>query len=218
MKILDYILAPIYTAFVLLSYLIFIPITLITAPLVALTAKKQYEHPMGKPIEETHSAKYLAKGASGEWEYYNSNVRFLKWWNNYEDGMWGEPSGKNSMRMRGKEHTKLSMFIWGIRNPFNWGKRTLPLFHCMVNECDIDYVGDYVVSDKVKSQSGKYFIKATHKVSKRKYYGFRWVKHCKSGKVRNFVIGYKLKPEHGDIIQPLDDADKAFTLRHPFKT
>lgn len=191
--------------------------TFFLAPFVAATAKLQTTHPMGKPIKENHSQKYISKGSSGKWDYMNSDVRFLKWWNNLEDGLLGEPSGKFSSSVKGKERSWWSIVRWTLRNPFNYGKRTLPLFHCKVNECKVEYVGDYDINDKDSTKSGWHFVKATHKKTGRKFYYVRWVKHLGDGKVRNGAIGFKLKPSHADVVQDVDDADKAFTIRFPVK-
>lgn len=218
MKLIDYSKAVLKTIGVLLTMSVFYALTYPASILLALTAKKQTKHPIGKPIEETHSDKYIAMGSSGSWEYWNSNIPFLKWWNNYEDGLLGEPSGKHSAREKGKERSLKSMIDWTIRNPFNYGKRTLPLFHCMVNDCDVSYIGDFIISDKRKDQSGWYMTKAVNKLTKRTYYGFRLVKHWKfrgKDKVSHIYIGFKIKPEHKYIMQSEDDLDKAFTFRFP---
>ena len=191
--------------------------TLFVAPVIAYTARKQVTHPLGKPIAAYHREKYINQGSSGYWEYFNSNIKCLKWWNNLEDGLLGEPSGKFSSSVQGKERTTLNMIRWTLRNPFNYGKRTIPLFHCKVNECKVEYIGDYEINDKDPTKSGWYFVKATHKETGRTYYYFRWVKHLGDGMVRNAAIGFKIKPSHGDNEQDADDADKAFTLRLPFK-
>lgn len=192
-------------------------LTFIAAPFIALTAKKQTEHQFNKPLTAEHSEKYKAQGSSGYWEYWNSNVKLLRWFNNLEDGVLGEPSGKFSSSVKGKERRFLSIIRWTLRNPYNFAKRTLPLFSCKVNECNIQYVGDYQISDKEPDLGGWYFVKATHRKTKRTYFYFRWVKHLEDGYVRQASIGFKLKPEHADIFQDLDDADKSFTLRLPFK-
>lgn len=215
MNYLDYIKATSKTVGILSVMVIFWILNFPAAFLVALTAKRQEVHPMGKDLVEPHSDKYIRQGSSGIWEYWNSNVKLLKWFNNYEDGLLREPSGKNSAAVNGKERTVWAMTGWGWRNPFNWGKRTLPLFHCMVNECDVTYVGDYRVEDKDDAYPGWYFVKAVHRVTKRSYYGARWVKHYGNGKVRQAYIGFKLKPSHKDTTQSFDDLDKAFTVRFP---
>lgn len=182
---------------------------------VAFTAKKQTYHPQGKPLEEEHSDKYKRRGSSGHWEYYNSNIKWLKWFNNYEDGLLREPSGKGSSIVKGKERSVLNMVFWIFRNPFNYGKRTLSLFHCMVNECNVVYQGRVGLNDKKPDGNGWAFTKATHRETKKNYYSFRWVKHV-GGSVMHFYIGFKVKPEHQLTVQESDDLDKAFTIRLPF--
>lgn len=213
MKLLDYPKAILSNLLVLAVYAVFWLLNYPAALLVAATAKPQSTHPLGKAVTARHSARYINEGSSGWWEYWNSNIKWLRWFNNYEDGLLREPSGKNSAAVHGKERRFWSMVLWTWRNPFNWGKRTLPLFHCMINECRVDYVGDYRISDKVADQSGWYIVKARHRKTKRTYYGARWVKHYPDDKVRQMHVGFKIKPEHRDIMQNPDDADKAFTFR-----
>lgn len=213
MKIRDYFKALFKSLFILAVYSIGLALTFPAAFLVAATAKPQNTHPLGKAVTARHSARYINEGSSGWWEYWNSNIKWLRWFNNYEDGLLREPSGKNSAAVQGKERTFWNMVLWTWRNPFNWGKRTLPLFHCMINECKVSYIGHYVISDKVADQGGWWIVKAKHRQTKRTYYGARWVKHYPDDKVRQMYIGFKIKPEHGDIVQEPDDADKAFTFR-----
>lgn len=213
MNFIDYPKALVKTLIILAAYSIAILLTIPAALLVAATARPQSTHPMGKPTEAKHSLKYIEQGSSGWWHYWNSNVKWLRWFNNYEDGLLREPSGKNSAAVNGKEYTFWNMVFWTWRNPFNWGKRTLPLFHCMVNECDVSYIGNHTLSDKVVGQGGWWIVKAKHRQTNRTYYGARWVKHYPGDKVRQLYIGFKIKPEHGDNTQTPDDADKAFTFR-----
>lgn len=213
MKLLDYPKAILSNLLVLAVYAVFWLLNYPAALLVAATAKPQSTHPLGKAVTARHSARYINEGSSGWWEYWNSNIKWLRWFNNYEDGLLREPSGKNSAAVHGKERRFWSMVLWTWRNPFNWGKRTLPLFHCMINECKVSYIGHYVISDKVASQSGWYIVKARHRKTKRAYYSARWVKHYPGNKVRQMHVGFKIKPEHRDIMQNPDDADKAFTFR-----
>ena len=217
MKKTDYIRAIVSWAMVSVLYSFGWAMTFIMAPFVALTARKQKTHPFDKPLTSKHRQRYIDEGSSGEWEYVNSNVKLLKWWNNLEDGLYGEPSGKFSASIKGKEKSLYGMIRWTLRNPFNYGKRTLPLFHCDVNNCDISYIGEYRLSDKIPTLGGWNFTKAVDRTTGRHYYYFRWVKHYPNNKVRQFSIGFKIKPEHGDIEQSLDDRDKAFTIRLPFK-
>lgn len=193
-------------------------LTYVMGIIVAATSKPQKVHPQGKKIFSKHSDKYIAEGSSGEWEYWNSNVPFVKWWNNYEDGTLGEPSGKNSARVKGKERTFLSQYLWTIRNPFNYAKRSIPLFHCKVNDCKIEYWGDFEISDKEEGQGGWHFCKATDLNTGKVYYWYRSVTPCGENKVKVAAIGFKIKPAHALVVQDDDDKDKAFTIRLPVKT
>ena len=192
--------------------------TYVMGVFVALTSKPQKVHPQGKKVFSKHSDKYIAQGSSGEWEYWNSGVSFLKWWNNYEDGTLGEPSGKHSARCGGKERSFLNQYLWTIRNPFNYAKRSLPLFHCKINNCSMEYWGDFEISDKEEGQGGWHFCKATDKLTGKVYYWYRSVRNVGNNQVRVAAIGFKVKPAHALIIQDADDEDKAFTIRLPVKT
>lgn len=203
---------------VLIPYSILAFLTIPLGLIVAATSKPQSKHPQGKPITQPHSDRYKAEGSSGNWDYRNSNIPFVKWWNNYEDGTLGEPSGKNSANRKGKERTFLSQYLWTIRNPFNWGKRTLPYFHCKVNDCTIEYWGDFEVSDKEFTQDASHFVKATNVYTGKVYYWYRSVKFVDRSTVRQTAIGFKLKPSHALTVQDVDDLDKAFTIRPPVKT
>ena len=194
---------------------------LLTFPMgvfVALTSKKQLDHPQGEPIVDIHSEKYKSQGSSGHWEYWNSPYKILKPWNNYEDGTLGEPSGKHSAREKGKERSFMSQYRWTIRNPFNYAKRSIPLFFCPVNDCKIEYWGDFEIFDNKEGGEGWHFCKATNMKTGRVYYWYRSVKSVGEGKVRVAAIGYKIAPRHGLEIQDKDDLDKAFTVRLPVKT
>jgi len=203
---------------VALPYLVMWLLTFPLGVIVAATAKPQSQHPQNKPLTSLHSDKYISEGSSGSWVYVNSNVKFVKNWNNYEDGLNGEPSGKHSARESGKEDSFLARYRWTIRNPFNWGKRTNPLYHCMVNNCTVEYWGDYDISDKDVSKSGWHLVKATDKNTGKVYYNYRSVNHLGNGQVKQGSIGYKIKPSHADQVQDDDDLDKAFTIRLPIKT
>ena len=192
--------------------------TFIMGIFVALTSTPTLVHPQGNKVFGKHSAKYIADGSSGEWAYWSSPYKILRWWNNYEDGTLGEPSGKHSARCAGKERSFWNQYSWTCRNPFNYGKRTLPLFHCKVNECDIEYWGDFELSDKEVSAGGWQFCKATHKTTGKNYYWYRSVTPVSNTEVKVAAIGFKLKPSHALSVQDADDADKAFTIRIPVKT
>jgi hypothetical protein len=184
--------------------------------LVAATSKEQTSHPQGKALTSTHSQKYVDAGSSGSWEYTNSNLKICKWWNNYEDGTLGEPSGKHSARVGGKERSFISKYSWTIRNPFNYAKRSIPIFFCPVNDCDIEYWGDFNVSDTATDGGGWHFCKATNVLTGRTYYWWRWVRVISDTKVKVAAIGFKIKPSHALSMQDKDDLDKAFTVRLPF--
>lgn len=182
------------------------------APVIAATARPQSWHPFSEPTEATHSKAYIVLGSSGRWEYWLSP--YFRDWNCLEDGALGEPSGKHSARWRGRERSFLAMLAWVFRNPYNWGKRTSPLFNCPVNECAIQHWGNTVVTDKDPVIPGWYLVRATHRVTGRVFYGYRSVRLNDDGTVRQVNLGYKLKPTHAAQLQDLDDADKAFTLRY----
>lgn len=185
---------------------------------VALTSRPMKVHPQGKPLNSFHSVKYYSEGSSGSWGYWNSPYKIFKPWNNYEDGTLGEPSGKHSARVQGKERSKWSQYLWTIRNPFNWTKRSNPKYHCLVDNCTLEYYGKYELSDKRVDQQGWQFVIATDKSTGRKYHAYRKIKILGDGFVRQTRIGMKISPSHGNKIQDEDDKDKAFTLRLPVKT
>lgn len=194
---------------------------LLTLPmgiLVAATSRKQSNHPQGKSVDSTHKNEYIRQGSSGNWEYWNSPYKILQPWNNYEDGTLGEPSGKHSARVGGKERSIWNQYLWTIRNPFNYTKRSVPLFFCPVNDCNIEYWGDFSLSDKVEGANGWHFCKAVHRETGKTWYWYRSVKSAGEGKVRVAAIGFKIKPEHALVIQDKDDEDKAFTIRLPVVT
>lgn len=208
--------------------------------LVILTAKRQPENPFGLLSPQFHRDKYLRLKSSGTWYYFMTTVPILKWFGNFEDGLYGEPSGKNSAYCKGREKTFLNMYSWLMRNPFNYAKRNTPMLACFVNECTIVYRGDETLNDKKPDGAGRHWVIATHNSPKwwhwKKYYSFRQVimlddspKFVKFYKllsklpylkesyftdvVVNISLGYKLKPEHGEVVQVEDDRDKAFTFR-----
>lgn len=193
--------------------------------------------------EADHSQKYIDAGSSGKWQYWASLKKWCAAWNNYEDGLWGEPSGKHSARCLGKEASFWNKFSWLCRNPFNQGKRTSRFFACFVNDCDIEFWGTGDVSDKDPIKGGWYLVRAVDRTTGRVYYGYRFVaanedltgwrkalvklvvalgnlfakeKKSAEGTVYNAVFGYKIKPSHKDEVQDSDDLDKAFTARVQF--
>jgi len=111
--------------------------TLFLAPLVILTAR-----PMRNQFGEfatKHKQRYIDQGASGNHVYMATPIAWLDPWNNLEDGLAGEPSGKHSARNAGQEYSFGAMYRWATRNPFNKAKRTSRFFACFVNDCDIVY-------------------------------------------------------------------------------
>lgn len=188
--------------------------------------------------EADHSPRYIAEGSSGKWVYEGVDIPVIEWWSNLEDGQRGEPSGKWSASCLGKETTFWNKYRWALRNPFNKFKRESSTLSCFVNDCVVEYWGDKEVSDKSAAGAGAYFVKATHKVTGKVYYGYRkvvildtvgwyislraliaktpWLKKYASmmdNRLYQATFGYKIKPTHADEIQDEDDLDKAFTAR-----
>lgn len=203
---------------VIIPYSIGWALTFIMGLLVAATSKKQTAHPQGKALLAKHEPGYIEAGSSGNWEYRNSNWKICKWWNNLEDGTLGEPSGKHSARCGGKERSFWNQYLWTIRNPFNYAKRTIPLFYCPIDDCEIEYWGHFDVTDKEYGEDKWHFCKATNTKTGRVYYWYRSVKFVSPTKVRQASIGFKFKPAHAYVVQDADDKDKAFTVRLPVIT
>jgi len=205
-------------------------------PLMILTAKYG-KNEFGEDTVK-HSQKYIDLGSSGVWRYLYNDLPILKWWSNKEDGLLGEPSGKHSARVKGKEETFWNKYMWTIRNPFNYLKRSTRFFACFVNDCVIEYWGDKEVSDKTEGGDGSYLIKATDKNTGKVYYGYRKLVHYDTfgwymklkdlfnrvsflqkyapmldNKIYHATFGFKVKPTHADEVQDEDDLDKAFTFR-----
>jgi hypothetical protein len=196
-----------------ISVMLFAVIAGLFMCLLACATYKKMKNAFGE-IEQEHSEKYKALGSSGKWEYWASNIPFIRLWSNYEDGDLGEPSGKQSVRCKGKERTFWNRYKWNaLRNPFNMGKRTIPFFHCLVDDCDIEWYGDKYVSDKNVDTSGWQFVIATHRKTGKKYYGYYEVKVLDDNHVSVKKYGFKIKPSHADEVQDADDKDKAFTFR-----
>lgn len=213
-------------------------LTFILAPLVIWTSKKTTNQ-FGE-VSEQHSPKYIEQGSSGMWYYVATAVKWLAPWNNLEDGLYGEPSGKHSARVGGKEASFKNMYAWLIRNPFNQGKRLSRFFSCYVDDCIIEYWGQQELSDKDDLKTGWYWVKATDQITGKTYYGFRHVesnhpntrplfakiaikiaslfnnKRDYSNTVYNAVFGFKIQPRHALEVQGDDDKDKAFTARVQF--
>ncbi len=197
---------------VLAVYIWFVLLGLFVVPFVILLSK-----PMTNFVGERkqkHSSKYLSQGSSGEWEYIGTDIPVLKWWANLEDGNLGEPSGKHSARWAGKERSFLAQYNWlALRNPVNYLKRTWGFLHCPVDDCVVEYIGDYHVSDRGNA-FGEQFVWATHKDTGKKYYGYYSVKDLGNGKGKVKRYGFKVRPSHANETQDADDKDKAFTMRY----
>lgn len=89
LKLLQAVVSWLWVGFV---YALALLVTPLVSVVIVLTARKQDSHPLGEPTSVCHSQKYVVDGSSGVWEYWNSP--YFKWWNNYEDGLLGEPSGR----------------------------------------------------------------------------------------------------------------------------
>lgn len=225
------IMAPVMYLGVLITYFV--------SPLVILTAKP-LPQPQGKPSTSNHSNQYVAMGSSGKWQYLMTDVPVLRWFGNLEDGLLGEPSGKYSASVNGKERKFINKLMWVWRNPFNYAKRNSKLLACYVNDCTVTYKGDYDVNDKVRYGGGSFFVMAKRNnwemFTWPVYYGYRkvfvWddvyiyskltkfiskvfgIKHSVfRDRVCNITFGYKIKPSHRDHVQDNDDLDKALTFR-----
>lgn len=225
---------------VLIAYAPCWALTFILGPFVVLTAKRT-TNVFGETSQK-HDDDYIAEGSSGMWYYVATAVKWLAPWNNLEDGLNGEPSGKHSSRVNGKEESFWARYQWLIRNPFNQGKRLSRFFACYVEDCDIEYWGSEFVTDKAPITEGTYWIKATDRTTGRVYYGYRCVlsnadpdkrhpmakfaiklavlfgKKEESFKdtVFNSVFGFKIRPTHAGEPQGADDKDKSFTARVQF--
>lgn len=191
-------------------------------------------------FSKEHEQKYIDKGSSGVWYYTGTNIPIIKWWSNLEDGQLGEDTGRWSASKKGKENTFLNKWLWSIRNPFNYYKRTSKFMSCIVDNCTISYYGLSSVSDKDPSgNSGGYLCIAKDVYTGRKYYGFRYVCYWDrvtwfkglvnflstkapklskwlSNRCLNASLGFKVKPTHAGNPQDADDQDKASTLRIQF--
>lgn len=227
----------------LLQTLILIPVFILSVfpmgILVALVTKR-----MTNVFGETsmpHKQKYIDKGSSGTWFYTGTNIPIIKWWGNLEDGQMGEDSGRWSASRKGKEDTFISKYLWAIRNPFNYFKRTSRFMSCYIDDCTIRYYGLESVSDKdPNGPEGGYLCIAKDSKTKRVFHGMRYIKYwdrCESfvkltefvrylglkklskwmkGRCLNVSFGFKIKPSHAYIFQDIDDKDKASTMRVQF--
>jgi len=183
----------------------------------------------GKPnrygeLTQEHSDKYKLLGSSGQWDFWNM-PRFLWIWGNDEDGLLGEPSGKHSARVRGKERSFWGIYQWAaLRNPAN-NLRYSEILSCYVDRCDLVWSGAsdllpeakfpvrIALNDNNPVKPGWYFVKATDRTNSKVYYCYRLVKPLKSGRVLHIRLGFKIKPKHAFETQDIDDANKGFTVR-----
>ncbi len=157
-------------------------INIIVAPFVIWTGKNTANF-VGE-VSQLHDQKYMDEGASGVWRYRATDVKCLDGYNNYEDGLYGEPSGKHSARCNGDERTFWGQFKWLMRNPFNKGKRTSNKYSCFVNDCRLVHWGSDKLSDKTSSEETKgwYFVCAVNTITGKEYYCYRCVfRECKWG-------------------------------------
>lgn len=213
--------------------------TYVLSPFIILTSKN-LNQPHGKPSPQKHSDKYLMRGSSGTWYYRMSTNRFLKQFGNYEDGLYGEPSGKWSASINGKEKSFIGQLLWLYRNPFNYAKRNSKVLACFVNDCTVAHLGSGDLNDKTLDKVGSYRV--VGRPHRRKglmwanYYGYRKVMYWDDSttykyitgflvkylgfkedffknRVYNLTLGFKIKPSHAWSIQDNDDLDKAFTFR-----
>lgn len=134
--------------------------------------------------------------ASGNWKL----VTLPKWawlWSNDRDGALGDTSGWYA------SHTPFNlpvdsfipMYYWlAIRNPAN-NSRFTKMFGCYVPDCTYTYTGDRYVKDKFEYR-GKQFVVATNTKTKRRYYGFYYVKPYTKKKAIVIQIGFKIQPHN----------------------
>ena len=220
MNKLDYICAPIQFVGLFLLTLIGMVAGLFLVPVGILFMQKDNTNKFGERTFR-HSQKYREQGSSGYWEYWEF-PKILWPWSNDEDGALGEPSGKHSARVGGKERSFGAIYQWmALRNPFNNTKRYTALFACKPEECKIEWIGDgNKVSGRVELDDGEplkegwYFLKAYK--SWWPYYSFRLVKRRKNGKIIHIRLGYKVKPRHIGKTFDADDKTKGFTFRITF--
>lgn len=210
------------------GYIGWLALHVFAAPLVAATSRPM-PHPIpSHPTTFAHAKKYIDAGSSGMWQYHATPYKLLDPFNVYEDGTWGEDRGKHSAAVGGQEHTFISQCKYLYRNPINKMKRTSDKYSCFINECDINWIDSrfptvinkeghhpIILSDKA-GYIGWEFVWATHRVTKKVYYGYRHVKGVKD----QTRVGFKIKSAHSQqdedgnrILQGPSDLDKSFTAR-----
>jgi hypothetical protein len=191
---------------------------LVVVPFAIRKAKRQMANRFGE-----QACPFPYPGANPEgWVFYNvpwayRTARgwrgFLWLFGNDEDGFYGDRRGWWSANQDGQERSWWSMYQWAaLRNPANNLSRYTTMYGCLVNDCTIEYWGDYVTPDNRPLLPGAHFVVATSPAG-RKYYGYRKVTDSGDGTGYNWSLGFKLKPEHADNPQAPDDAHKGFTLR-----
>ncbi len=188
------------------------------------------ENAFGETAEPFPKTKYKGasdhgwafKGVPPEWKDSGSKRKYALWEiSNDEDGFFGDRYGKWSEIRNGKERSLISQWLWcTFRNPANNFSRYV--LHCPVNECAIDFWGEYDTPDDSPLIEGWHFVKATHRLTGKVYYGYREVKKDHPNwfirkvlkRTFNASYGFKLKPKHADEFQEPDDAHKGFTYRN----
>lgn len=160
----------------------------------------------------THRQKYIDQGSSGEWRFMNPTNKLFWFWGNDEDGYWGEPTGKWSASVKGKESSLWNMYIWAaIRNPANNFSRFWGPFSCPASECSFTYKGDYDLNDNAPISEGWNQVTAIHKKTGKKYHAFRLVKKWPGiNKCLHIRLGFKLRPSY---ITNTPDEPKGWTFR-----
>lgn len=152
---------------------------------------------------------YAPNASKEGWEFFSLDPdwrdksffhHFLWFYGNDEDGFLGDIRGKWSGICDGKERSFKNMYKWNaLRNPANNLSRYSQMFNCNVNNCDIEYWGDFDKDD------GATLTKATDRDSGRVYYGYR--------NSAGANMGFKVYPKHALEVQPDDNEDRGFTYR-----
>ena len=141
-----------------------------------------------------------------KWKY----IGLPKWcdpWDNVRDGamgdkrMWwwneGYPNWMN--KLSPKTHSFMKAFWWlAIRNSANKLARYYPAFGCPIDKCEIEYIGDFYVSDDI-GEEGFQFVKAKGPIFN--YYSLYHhialpQKGFFKGKALIARMGHKVEPRH----------------------
>lgn len=155
-----------------------------------------------------------------EWQY----IGLPKWcdpWDNVRDGamgdkrMWwwlkGYPTWVDSLPRKMQSFVKA--FWWlAIRNSANKLARYYAGFGCPIDKCEIDYIGDYRVSDDIGGE-GFQFVKASGPIFN--YYSIYHhialpQKGFFKGKALIARMGHKVEPRHADKDWSLEEPTKRF--------